>query len=64
MNCVVRVSAEADSTSPSSIDPLSPMNSRAGWKLCGRKPAQAPASAADRNAAVVASVTPLRLASW
>ena len=29
-----------------SIEPLSPMKSRAGLKLCGRKPRHAPASTA------------------
>ena len=50
-NWPVRVSALAESTSPISIEPLSPMNSRAGWKLCGRKPAQAPASAGAEQGA-------------
>ena len=63
-NWPVSVSALAESTRPISIEPLSPMNSRAGWKLCGRKPAHAPASEALSSAPVVASETPLRLASW
>ena len=63
-NWVVSVSALADSTNPISIEPLSPMKSRAGWKLCGRNPAHTPASAALRKAPVIARVTWLRLASW
>jgi hypothetical protein len=39
-----------------SIEPESPMNIRAGKKLCGRNPRQAPLSAAVRNAAVVTRV--------
>ena len=54
VNCVVSVIALAESTSPISIDPLSPMKTRAGWKLCARKPAHAPASAAVSSAPVVA----------
>ena len=34
--------------------PASPMNIRAGWKLCSRNPAQAPATAAERRAASTA----------
>ena len=59
----VRVSAEPASTSPMSIDPLSPMNIFAGWKLCDRKPRQAPASAAHSSAAGIASDSPLTAAS-
>ena len=40
------------------------MKSRAGWKLCGRKPAQAPASAALSRAPVVARVRLLVSESW
>ena len=43
---VVAVVAAADSISPTSIEPESPMKIRAGKKLCGRKPRQVPASAA------------------
>ena len=50
-NCPDSVTALAESTSPISIEPLSPMNSRAGWKLCGRNPAQAPAKAARQQCA-------------
>ena len=42
---VIEIVAAA-SSSPSSSAPASPMNSRAGWKLCGRKPTQQPTSAA------------------
>ena len=55
-NWPVSVSADPESTSPSSIDPESPMKMRAGKKLCGRKPAQAPPMAAHSIAAVIARV--------
>ena len=38
------------STNPIVIEPASPMNTRAGWKLRRRKPMQAPASAATTSA--------------
>ena len=47
---VIEIVAAA-SSSPSSSAPESPMNSRAGWKLCGRKPTQQPTSAAVMNVA-------------
>ena len=47
-----------------SIDPLSPMNSRAGLKLCGRKPMHAPASIADSSAPVVATDWSLKRVTW
>ena len=40
----------AASISPISIEPESPMKIRAGLKLCGRKPRQAPASTAASSA--------------
>jgi hypothetical protein len=40
------VTADAARVSPISIEPESPMKIRAGEKLCGRKPRQAPASTA------------------
>ncbi len=40
----------AASSSPMSIEPESPMKIRAGLKLCGRKPRQAPASTAAMRA--------------
>ena len=43
------------SSRPSSIEPESPMNMRARWKLCGRKPAQMPAIVALTSEAVVAT---------
>ena len=58
------VIALAERTSPISIEPLSPMNSRAGLMLCGRKPAQAPASIALSRAPVEAREALLRLSSW
>ena len=39
------------------------MNIRAGKKLCGRNPAQAPPSAAQSSAAVIARVSPFASAS-
>ena len=42
----------ADSSRPSSSAPESPMNSRAGLKLCGRKPRQQPRVAAMTKVAV------------
>ena len=42
----VAVTAPAASMRPTSIDPESPMKMRAGLKLCGRKPRQAPARTA------------------
>lgn len=62
-NWPVSVTALADSTRPISIDPWSPMNSRAWWKLCGGA-GQAPAQATLSSAPVVASETRLMLASW
>ena len=61
---MVTVIAVPDMTTPISIEPLSPMKIRAGWKLWTRKPAQAPANAADSRAPVVASEILLKLASW
>jgi len=52
----VRLIVEVASSSPSSIAPESPMNIRAGKKLCGRKPMQAPAIATVIRLAVVARV--------
>jgi len=43
LNCPTRLVTEATSIRPMSIDPESPMKTRAGLKLCGRKPRQAPA---------------------
>ena len=63
-NCPDRVTTLAENTRPISIDPLSPMNSRAGWKLWTRKPTQAPASAALSSAAVVARGRSLIRVSW
>jgi hypothetical protein len=40
------VTADAARVRPISIEPESPMKIRAGEKLCGRKPRQAPASTA------------------
>ena len=60
----MRVIALAESTSPISIEPLSPMKSRAGLKLWGRNPTQAPPSIALRSAPVEASEALLRLVSW
>ena len=40
----------AASSNPMSIEPESPMKIRAGLKLCGRKPRQAPASTAAMSA--------------
>ena len=59
MNWPESVTALADSTNPISIEPLSPMKSRAGWKLWTRKPAQTPASRMLSKAAVVARSVPL-----
>ena len=56
--------ALADSTSPISIEPLSPMKTRAGLMLWGRKPTQTPPSIALSNAPVEASEALLRLVSW
>ena len=42
----VAVTAAAASMRPTSIDPESPMKIRAGLKLCGRNPRQAPARTA------------------
>jgi hypothetical protein len=39
------------SSSPSRFDPASPMKIDAGWKLCQRKPTEAPAVSAARMAA-------------
>jgi hypothetical protein len=44
------VVAAAASIRPISIDPESPMKIRAGWKLCGRNPRQAPARTTDITA--------------
>ena len=63
-NWPVRVIALAESTSPISIDPLSPMKRRAGLKLWGRKPTQAPASIALSSAPVVATDWSLKRDSW
>ena len=52
---VVAVIAAAESTSPTSIEPESPMKIRAGAKLCGRKPTHAPARAADSSAGAAAT---------
>ena len=41
---------EAAESNPMSIDPESPMNNRAGLKLCGRKPRHAPASTTEITA--------------
>ena len=51
------------SSSPMSIDPESPMKTRAGLKLCGRKPTQMPISAAATTPAVVARSSPSCTAS-
>src|SRR6202012_2062217 len=40
----------AASISPISIEPESPMKILAGWKLCGKKPRQAPASTTEMTA--------------
>ena len=61
---MVTVIAVAERTRPSSIEPLSPMKTRAGWKLCARKPTHAPARAAESKAPVVARVTSLSTVSW
>ena len=50
-NCPVRLIEEQESTNPSSIEPESPMNIRAGKKLCGRTPMQAPAERGHSSAA-------------
>ena len=63
-NWPVSVIALAESTSPISIEPLSPMNRRAGWKLCGRNPVHAPASIAQSRAPVVARDCVVEAASW
>ena len=46
-----------------SIEPLSPMNMPGGVEVVETKPAQAPASAAQSSAAVIASDSPLTAAS-
>ena len=51
------------SSRPMSIDPESPMKTRAGLKLCGRKPTQTPISAAATTPAVVARSSPSCTAS-
>jgi hypothetical protein len=51
----VAVTAAADSMSPTSIEPESPMKMRAGLKLCGRKPRHAPASTAVMIAGALAT---------
>ena len=51
----VAVTAAAESIRPTSIEPESPMKIRAGLKLCGRKPRQAPASTAVIRAGALAT---------
>ena len=51
----VAVTAAAESIRPTSIEPESPMKMRAGLKLCGRKPRQAPASTAVISAGALAT---------
>ena len=51
------VTAAAESMSPTSIEPESPMKIRAGLKLCGRKPRHAPASTAVISAGALAVST-------
>ena len=51
----VAVTAAAESSSPSSIEPESPMKMRAGLKLCGRKPRQEPTSTAVMSAGALAT---------
>jgi hypothetical protein len=51
----VALTAAADSMSPTSMDPESPMKIRAGLKLCGRKPRHAPASTAVTSAGALAT---------
>ena len=53
----MREIAEQASTNPISIAPASPMNIRAGLKLCGRIPTHTPASAAQSMAAAMALVS-------
>src|SRR6266540_859591 len=56
----IPVMVAPDSSVPSSIDPESPMKIRAGLKLCGRNPAQAPTTRALMSGAgVSSSITPL-----
>ena len=45
-------------TRPSSIEPVSPMNTRARKKLCGRNPRQAPTSATEARVLRVARSNP------
>ena len=51
----VAVIAAAESIRPTSIEPESPMKIRAGLKLCGRKPRQAPTSTAVISAGALAT---------
>ena len=61
---VVAVAAAADSISPTSIDPESPMKMRAGEKLCGRNPRQVPASAAVSSVGAAATSRKPPRARW
>ena len=54
----------AEKTRPISIEPLSPMKIRAGWKLWTRNPTHAPASAALSSAAVVAAGQVVERVTW
>ena len=47
---VVAVVVAAASIRPTSMEPESPMKIRAGWKLCGRNPRQAPANTTEITA--------------
>ena len=62
-NWPVRLIDEQASTKPMSIEPESPMNIRAGKKLCGSTPMQAPARAAVSSAAAMARDSPFSTAS-
>ena len=58
------MTAAAESISPISIEPESPMKIRAGLKLCGRKPRHAPASTAVISAGALRDVVVADQARW
>ena len=58
----VSVIAEAARSSPRNIAPESPINIRAGWKLCGKKPIHIPITTAVIKEGAPARLNPFTTA--
>ena len=61
--CPVRVIADAARISPNNIDPESPINMRAGFELCGKKPMHNPIKITVIKDGAPARVKPLDTAN-